>query len=126
MPNTCNNCSVFINLISIHWKHQQQAEQANELLLTKDTIMKFDIQKSKQGTVPYGYSRSEENPRVLVPDTKRLELIDEAFTWLDKNFSFRDVAAWLSSASGVHVSHSSLYKRYRDRLATMPRLARKS
>lgn len=86
--------------------------------------MKFDTQKSKQGTVPYGYFRSPENPRILVPDTKKLELLDEAFTWLDKNFSFRVVAAWLSSASGVHVSHSNLFKRYRERLKAMPRLAR--
>jgi hypothetical protein len=92
----------------------------------REIIMKFDIQKSKQGTVPYGYSRSEENPRVLLPDTKRLELLEEAFSWLDKNFSFRAVASWLSSASGVYVSHSNLFRLYRSRLDTMPRLARKS
>lgn len=81
---------------------------------------------AKRGQRPWGYSVSPDDHRVLVPDVAALTLLDEAFVYLDRDFSFRDVADWLTVHSGIPMSHVALFKQYRKHLKKFPRLARMS
>lgn len=60
--------------------------------------------------VPFGYVEDPEDPDVLLPVEKELVLFEEAKKHL-KQYSLRDVAAWLSKASGRSISHVGLRTR---------------
>ena len=55
--------------------------------------------------VPFGYSQDPNDKDIIIP-------IPEAKKYL-KQYSYRDVANWLSDQSGRHISHVGLYKRVR-------------
>lgn len=61
-------------------------------------------------TVPFGYEQDPEDPDLLLPIPEELELFEQAKKHL-KQYSFRQVAAWLSEQSGRQISHVGLYKR---------------
>jgi hypothetical protein len=61
-------------------------------------------------TVPFGYEQDEEDPDILLPIPEELELLEQAKKYL-KQYSYRQVAAWLSEQSGRTISHVGLYKR---------------
>lgn len=60
--------------------------------------------------VPFGYMEDPNDPQVLLPVEKELILFEEAKKHL-KQYSLRDVAAWLSTKSGRSISHVGLRTR---------------
>lgn len=60
--------------------------------------------------VPFGYEPHPDDPDILLPVEKELLLLEEAKKHL-KNYSLRDVAAWLSTRSGRSISHVGLSNR---------------
>ena len=61
-------------------------------------------------TVPFGYQENEEDPDILDPVKLELDLLEEARKHV-KRYSYREVAAWLSSRSDRYISHVGLRKR---------------
>lgn len=60
--------------------------------------------------IPWGYKQDPEDPDMILPIPEELELLEQAKKYL-KQYSLRDVAAWLSEASGRPISHVGLMKR---------------
>ena len=60
--------------------------------------------------VPFGYSQDPDDTDILRPISNELELLEEAKKYL-KQYSYRDVSAWLSEQSGRYISHVGLMKR---------------
>jgi hypothetical protein len=61
-------------------------------------------------TIPWGYEQDPNDPDILLPIPEKLELMEQAKKFL-KQYSYRDVAAWLSTQSGEYISHTGFYKR---------------
>ena len=61
-------------------------------------------------TVPFGYEQDPTDLDVLQPIVDELELLERAKKYL-KQYSYRDVANWLSEQSGRYISHVGLMKR---------------
>ena len=61
-------------------------------------------------TVPFGYKQNEEDPDILDPIPTELDLLEKARTYI-KQYSYREVANWLSTNSGRYISHVGLRKR---------------
>ena len=60
--------------------------------------------------VPFGYRQDPEDDDILLPIPVELEALEEAKKYL-KQYSYRDVANWLSEKSGRYISHVGLMKR---------------
>ena len=60
--------------------------------------------------VPFGYRQDPEDDDILLPTPVELEALEEAKKYL-KQYSYRDVANWLSEKSGRYISHVGLMKR---------------
>jgi hypothetical protein len=60
--------------------------------------------------VPFGYEIDPDDDEWLKPIPKELELLELAKKHL-KQYSYREVAAWLSTRSGRYISHMGLKKR---------------
>ena len=61
-------------------------------------------------TVPFGYKQSEEDPDILDPIPVELDLLEKARKHVNQ-YSYRQVANWLSTNSGRYISHVGLRKR---------------
>jgi len=61
-------------------------------------------------TVPFGYKQSEEDPDILDPIPTELDLLEKARAYTNQ-YSYREVANWLSTNSGRYISHVGLRKR---------------
>ena len=61
-------------------------------------------------TIPFGYEQDPDDIDILLPIPEELELFEQAKKHL-KQYSYRQVAAWLSDQSGRDISHVGLYKR---------------
>jgi len=61
-------------------------------------------------TVPFGYKQNEEDPDILDPIPTELDLLEKARAYI-KQYSYREVANWLSTNSGRYISHVGLRKR---------------
>ena len=61
-------------------------------------------------TVPFGYKQNEEDPDILDPIPTELDLLEKARAYTNQ-YSYRDVANWLSTNSGRYISHVGLRKR---------------
>ena len=78
---------------------------------------------------PFGYVDHPTDPYLLQPVPEELEALEEAREFL-KQYSYRKVAAWLTTVTGRSISHHGLYKRINDeqrhkkRATTYRRLAR--
>lgn len=64
--------------------------------------------------VPWGYEQDPNDPDIILPIKKELELLRQAREHLHNGYSYRDVAAWLSENSGRYISHSGLRDRLRN------------
>ena len=64
-------------------------------------------------TVPFGYKQDEEDENMLLPIPTELEALAKAKKHL-KQYSLREVAAWLSKLTGRYISHVGLSKRIKD------------
>jgi len=60
--------------------------------------------------IPYGYIVDPEDANTLLPVEFELKALEEAKKHL-KNFSYREVANWLSTVTGRSISHMGLKKR---------------
>jgi hypothetical protein len=60
--------------------------------------------------IPFGYVQDEEDPDILLPIQSELVLLEKAKTFL-KQYSYRDVANWLTEQSGRSISHVGLRTR---------------
>ena len=64
-------------------------------------------------TVPYGYALDENDSGWLVPIPLEIEALDKAKKYL-KQYSYRQVAAWLTTVTGREISHVGLMKRVKS------------
>lgn len=61
-------------------------------------------------TIPFGYILDPEDPNRLLPVELELEALEKAKRHV-KNFSYREVAQWLTAVTGRPISHVGLKKR---------------
>jgi hypothetical protein len=61
-------------------------------------------------TVPFGYKQNEEDPDILDPIPTELDLLEKARQHVNQ-YSYREVANWLSKNSDRYISHVGLRKR---------------
>ena len=61
-------------------------------------------------TVPFGYKQNEEDPDILDPIPTELDLLEKARQHVNQ-YSYREVANWLSTQTGRYISHVGLRKR---------------
>jgi len=61
-------------------------------------------------TVPFGYKQNEEDSDILDPVPTELDLLEKAKAYTNQ-YSYREVANWLSTNSGRYISHVGLRKR---------------
>ena len=64
-------------------------------------------------TVPFGYKQNEADPDILDPIPTELDLLEKARTYINQ-YSYREVANWLSTNSGRYISHVGLRKRLQN------------
>ena len=61
-------------------------------------------------TVPFGYELDPEDDGILLPISLELDMLEEAKQYL-KQYSYREVANWLTRNTGRTISHVGLKKR---------------
>ena len=61
-------------------------------------------------TVPFGYEIDPEDSDFLLPVVKELEALEQAKKHL-RQYSYREVANWLTKETGRYISHEGLKKR---------------
>jgi len=61
-------------------------------------------------TVPFGYKVDPEDEDLLLPIKEELDHLEKAKMYL-RQYSLREVAAWLSKNTGRYISHLGLQKR---------------
>lgn len=61
-------------------------------------------------TVPFGYKKDEDKEGWLLPIPLELDALESAKKYL-KQYSYRQVAAWITTATGRHLSHTGLKNR---------------
>jgi len=66
-------------------------------------------------TVPFGYVVDENDPDVLQPVKLELDLLEQARAYT-RQYSYRQVANWLTKNSGREISHVGLMKRLKNEL----------
>tara|TARA_R110000824_G_scaffold2610_4_gene12085 strand:+ start:489 stop:896 length:408 start_codon:yes stop_codon:yes gene_type:complete len=64
-------------------------------------------------TIPFGYGVDDNDPDVLNPIQIELDNLELARQHI-KQYSFREVANWLSTQTGRYISHVGLRKRLQD------------
>ena len=64
-------------------------------------------------TVPFGYELDPEDINLLKPIKIELDLLEQARRYV-KQYSYRQVANWLSKNSGRDISHVGLMKRLKN------------
>ena len=65
--------------------------------------------------IPYAYKASEDDPLVLVPDPIIIQVLEQAFTYLENEHSLRETAAWVSEQTGKKLSHQGLSNIWRQK-----------
>ena len=60
--------------------------------------------------VPFGYEKDPKDDSLLLPISLELDLLEQARQYI-KQYSYREVANWLSKNSGRSISHVGLAKR---------------
>ena len=61
-------------------------------------------------TVPFGYKHNEEDPDILDPIPVELDLLEKARSHVNQ-YSYREVANWLTANTGRQIAHVGLRKR---------------
>ena len=64
-------------------------------------------------TIPFGYAADENDPDILQPVKIELDLLEKAREYI-KQYSYREVANWLTKNSGREISHVGLMKRLKN------------
>ena len=63
--------------------------------------------------IPYAYKASEDDPLVLLPDQEQVEVVEQAFVYLENGHSLRETAHWVSEQTGVRISHQGISNLWR-------------
>jgi hypothetical protein len=61
-------------------------------------------------TIPFGYKIAEDNKYLLLPIEDELVALEKAKKYL-RQYSYREVAQWLTEVTGRYISHMGLKKR---------------
>ena len=61
-------------------------------------------------TIPFGYEVDLDDPDVLLPIEHQLDMLEQAKKYL-RQYSYREVANWLTRNTGRDISHVGLRKR---------------
>ena len=61
-------------------------------------------------TIPFGYELDKDDSDILQPIENELNMLEEAKRYI-KQYSYREVANWLSRNTGRSISHAGLKKR---------------
>ena len=61
-------------------------------------------------TIPFGYKEHKTDDKLLIPIIEELEALELAKEYLNE-YSYREVAGWLSERTGREISHVGLRKR---------------
>ena len=64
-------------------------------------------------TIPFGYKKDPNDISLLLPIKEELDLLEKA-RLLIKQYSYREVANWLTKNSGREISHVGLMKRFKN------------
>ena len=64
-------------------------------------------------TIPFGYNIDPDNEHILRPIPRELDALEKAKKHL-KQYSYREVANWLTKQTGRYISHVGLRKRLQD------------
>ena len=80
------------------------------MLPKPDNIKKWERIPRLVKPIPWGYEVDLEDEQWLNPISKELELLELAKKHL-KQYSYREVSAWLTTQSGRSISHMGLKKR---------------
>ena len=64
-------------------------------------------------TIPFGYIKNNEDPNLLNPVQNELDKLELARKYI-KQYSYREVANWLTKQTGRYISHVGLRKRLQD------------
>jgi hypothetical protein len=75
----------------------------------KDDHIWLEIPKISR-TIPFGYRQHETDQDLLIPIINELEALELAKEYL-KEYSYREVAGWLSDRTEREISHIGLRKR---------------
>lgn len=72
-----------------------------------------------QGQIPWGYDVDEDDPALLKPNIKQLYYLDIAKSYIRSGeYSFREIASWLSKKTEREISHVTLYNLYHGRCSS--------
>tara|TARA_R100000697_G_scaffold411_1_gene931 strand:+ start:8017 stop:8415 length:399 start_codon:yes stop_codon:yes gene_type:complete len=63
--------------------------------------------------IPYGYIQSTKDPDILEPISEELDKLEMARKY-DAQYSYREVANWLTKQTGRYISHVGLRKRLQN------------
>tara|TARA_R100001079_G_C4387649_1_gene125883 strand:- start:174 stop:593 length:420 start_codon:yes stop_codon:yes gene_type:complete len=63
--------------------------------------------------IPFGYKIDPNDNKLLLPIKEELDLLEKA-KQLTKQYSYREVANWLTKNTGRHISHIGLMKRIKN------------
>jgi nucleosome binding factor SPN SPT16 subunit len=72
--------------------------------------------------IPFGYELCETDPDVLQPIPSELKALEKAKKYLQQ-YSYREVANWLSTHTGRRISHMGLKKRIESEQSNKRRAA---
>jgi hypothetical protein len=61
-------------------------------------------------TIPFGYKINKDDSNILDPISLELDLIEKARKYVNQ-YSYREVANWITKNSGRYISHVGLRKR---------------
>ena len=61
-------------------------------------------------TIPFGYVQDDKDSELLLPVPKQLDKLEMARKYVDQ-YSYREVANWLSTQTDRYISHVGLRKR---------------
>lgn len=83
---------------------------------TKNNYWDTKKRPNETAKIPYGYRASKDNLLVLVANDEIVVHVEQAMDYLDNGQSYREVANWLSEATGETISHqgiANIWKRAR-------------
>ena len=90
-------------------------------ILPKPTAKNVYVKIPRLGrTIPFGYAVDDKDPEWLKPIPVELDALEKAKQHL-KQYSLRQVAAWLTKVTGREISHMGLSKRIKSEQSTRRR-----
>jgi len=89
----------------------EKAELGYWMLPKPNNIKSWErVPRLTKRSVPFGYEIDTEDDSWLLPISRELELLELAKKHL-KQYSYREVSAWLTTQSGRSITHDGLKKR---------------